>query len=51
MFLCCNLGRNPLTTGEIKPYEGVTSTPVIDLSSNTMYVVSMQVGGRAPLSA
>jgi hypothetical protein len=42
-------GETPVTTGEIQPYEGVTSTPVIDLSSNTMYVVSMQVpaGGSA----
>jgi hypothetical protein len=41
-------GETPVTTGEIQPYEGVTSTPVIDLSSNTMYVVSVQVktGGK-----
>jgi hypothetical protein len=36
-------GETPVTTGEIQPYEGVTSTPVIDLTSNTMYVVSVQV--------
>jgi Bacterial Ig-like domain (group 2)/PQQ-like domain len=42
-------GETPVTGGELKPFEGVTSTPVIDLSSNTMYVVSMQVpaGGSA----
>jgi Bacterial Ig-like domain (group 2) len=41
-------GETPVTTGEIQPYEGVTSTPVIDLTSNTMYVVSVQVkaGGK-----
>jgi hypothetical protein len=41
-------GETAVTTGEIKPYEGVTSTPVIDLTSNTMYVVSIQVksGGK-----
>ncbi len=42
-------GETPVTTGEIQPYEGVTSTPVIDLSSNTMYLVSIQAsaGGTA----
>ena len=42
-------GEKPVTTGEIQPYEGVTSTPVIDLSSNTMYLVSIQAssGGTA----
>jgi Bacterial Ig-like domain (group 2)/PQQ-like domain len=42
-------GESPVTGGELKPFEGVTSTPVIDLSSNTIYVVSMQVpaGGSA----
>jgi hypothetical protein len=37
-------GESPLTTTEIKPFAGVTSTPVIDMSSNTMYVVSTQTG-------
>jgi hypothetical protein len=42
-------GETPVTTGEIQPYEGVTSTPVIDLTSNTMYLVSIQAsaGGTA----
>lgn len=29
-------------SGSIKPYQGITSTPAIDLSSNAMYVVSAQ---------
>jgi hypothetical protein len=35
-------GETPITDGPIQPYEGVTSTPVIDLASNTIYVVSAQ---------
>jgi len=33
-------GETPVTAGPIQPYQGVTSTPVIDPASNTMYVVS-----------
>jgi PQQ-like domain len=38
-------GETPLTNGPIQPVEGVTSTPVIDVASKTMYVVSMQTSG------
>lgn len=40
-------GETPITDGPIQPYEGVTSTPVIDPSSNTLYVVSVQTTATA----
>jgi hypothetical protein len=35
-------GETPMTDGPIQPVQGVTSTPMIDTASNTMYVVSAQ---------
>jgi Big-like domain-containing protein len=40
-------GETPITDGPIQPYEGVTSTPVIDPGTNTLYVVSAQTSAPA----
>ena len=38
-------GEAPQPGGNPKPFQGLTSTPAIDLNSNTMYVVSSQAKG------
>ncbi len=40
-------GETPITNGPIQPYEGVTSTPVIDPNTNTLYAVSAQTSAAA----
>ena len=37
-----NAGETPITNGPILPVEGITSTPAIDLTTNTMFVVSTE---------
>ncbi len=37
-------GETAIPNGHFGPWQGVTSTPVIDAKTNTMYVVSVQTG-------
>jgi hypothetical protein len=41
-------GETPQAGSAIKPFQGVTSTPVIDLASGTLYVVSSQKAASSP---
>jgi uncharacterized protein YjdB len=41
-------GETPLTNASVLPYQGITSTPVIDTATNTIYVVSAQKSGSGP---
>ena len=38
-------GETPLSNGPIQPVEGITSTPVIDVTGKILYVVSTQAAG------
>ena len=40
-------GETPLKNAPIQPYQGVTATPVIDPSINTIYVVSTETNGQS----
>ena len=40
-------GETPMTNGPIQPVQGVTSTPAINLTTNTIYVVSAQTSTTA----
>lgn len=41
-------GESPQSGGNPQPFQGLTSTPVIDTSSNTMYLVSSQKSTGTP---
>ena len=43
-------GESPVTGGTILPFEGVTSTPVIDPATNTLYAVSEATGSNGYVS-
>ena len=43
-------GETPMTDGPIQPVQGTTSTPVIDTTSNKIYVVSTQTATSTGLS-